>query len=146
MIAGMEIRELRYEDVEQVVRIHGMLIRKPTPEVVAELVRENLEKKNGVGFVAVLDGKILGFMMGEFKRGAFGLEESFWVEMMGVHHKHMGEGVGRAIGDRLFEFCKSKGVIDIYTAVRWDSVDILSFFKILGFDRSNFINLRKRLT
>jgi hypothetical protein len=29
--------------------------------------------------------------------------------------------------------------------VRWDSTDMLSFFKTLGFDRSNFINLRKVL-
>ena len=34
---------------------------------------------------------------------------------------------------------------EIYTAARWDAVDILSFFKSIGFDRSNFINLRKEL-
>ena len=32
-----------------------------------------------------------------------------------------------------------------FASVRWDSVDFLPFFKTLGFDRSNFINLRKEL-
>jgi hypothetical protein len=32
-----------------------------------------------------------------------------------------------------------------FASVRWDSVDFLSFFKTLDFDRSNFINLRKEL-
>ena len=34
---------------------------------------------------------------------------------------------------------------DIYTSVRWDSTDLLSFFKTLGFQRSDFINLHKSL-
>jgi len=33
----------------------------------------------------------------------------------------------------------------VYTAARWDSVDLLSFFKSVGFNRSNFINLYKKL-
>jgi len=33
----------------------------------------------------------------------------------------------------------------IYTSVRWDSTDLLSFFKAVGFERSDFINLRKDL-
>jgi len=35
--------------------------------------------------------------------------------------------------------------VNVFTLVRWDSADMLSFFKTLGFDRSNFINLRKTL-
>ena len=34
---------------------------------------------------------------------------------------------------------------DIYTSVRWDSTDLLSFFKTLGFQRSDFISLHKSL-
>jgi len=145
MIPGLIVRELREEDIEEVVRIHGVITQKPSPEVVKELLRENLEKSRGIGFVAEIDGRVLGFMMGEIKLGSFGVGQSFWIEMMAVDPKHMGAGIGHAVGERVFEFCKSKGVFDVYTAVRWDSGDILSFFKTLGFDRSNFINLRKKL-
>jgi len=40
---------------------------------------------------------------------------------------------------------KKKKINEIYTAARWDAVDILFFFKSIGFDRNNFINLRKEL-
>jgi len=49
------------------------------------------------------------------------------------------------LAEEILEAYRKKGINDIYTSVRWDSVDLLSFFKTLGFDRSNFINLRKEL-
>jgi hypothetical protein len=45
----------------------------------------------------------------------------------------------------VFEFYKRKGITNIHTSVMWDSTDLLSFFKTIGFDRSEFINLRKKL-
>ncbi len=45
----------------------------------------------------------------------------------------------------LQDVLKSKGIENVYTSVRWNSSDLLSFFKTLGFDRSNFINLRKAI-
>ncbi|MBW2436909.1 MAG: hypothetical protein JRF29_06500 [Deltaproteobacteria bacterium] len=46
---------------------------------------------------------------------------------------------------KIFEIYKAAGIENVYTTVRWDSTDLLSFFKTLGFDRSAFINLRKIL-
>ena len=64
---------------------------------------------------------------------------------VGVDPKYMGQGIGDRLAQEVFNFFKVKGIKDIYTSVRWDSTDLLSFFKRLGFDRSNFINLRKHL-
>ena len=47
-----------------------------------------------------------------------------------------GKGIGLSFGPHLFEYFQEKGNLEIYTSVRWDSVDMLSFFKSLGFDRS----------
>jgi ribosomal protein S18 acetylase RimI-like enzyme len=57
----------------------------------------------------------------------------------------MGQGIGKRLAEEIVRIYREKGVEDIYTSVRWDSVDLLSFFKTLGFDRSSFINLKKRL-
>jgi len=57
----------------------------------------------------------------------------------------MGQGIGAALAQEIFAFYRARGIDNVYTSVRWDSTDMLSFFKILGFDRSNFINLRKVL-
>jgi N-acetylglutamate synthase-like GNAT family acetyltransferase len=57
----------------------------------------------------------------------------------------MGEGIGAKLAEEIFEIYRAQGIENVYTSVRWDSTDLLSFFKTLGFDRSNFINLRKDL-
>jgi ribosomal protein S18 acetylase RimI-like enzyme len=109
------------------------------------MIKDHLQKQEGIGFVASKDGQVVGFIIGEMKGEGFGLEQSGWIEVVGVHPRQMGTGIGQALAEKLFEFFKSKGVRDIYTAVRWDAVDMISFFKSIGFDRSTFINLRKHL-
>jgi len=57
----------------------------------------------------------------------------------------MGTEIGQSLIIQLFKQFKKKKINEIYTAARWDAVDILSFFKSIGFDRSNFISLKKEL-
>ena len=54
-------------------------------------------------------------------------------------------GIGKAMLDKLFESFRRKEITNVYTAVRWDAVDMLSFFKSVGFGRSDFINLIRKL-
>ena len=77
--------------------------------------------------------------------GGFGLEKSAWIATLGVDTKFMGQGIGKRLAEEIFRVYQEKGIQHIYTSVRWDSVDLLSFFKTLGFDRSNFVNLKKDL-
>jgi N-acetylglutamate synthase-like GNAT family acetyltransferase len=57
----------------------------------------------------------------------------------------MGRSIGASLAEEIMNYYQAQGVENVYTSVRWDSTDLLSFFKTLGFDRSNFINLRKVL-
>jgi N-acetylglutamate synthase-like GNAT family acetyltransferase len=57
----------------------------------------------------------------------------------------MGQEIGKSLAKEIFDYYKEKGIKKIYTSVSWDSTDILSFFKTLGFERSDFFNLRKAL-
>jgi len=109
------------------------------------MVKDHLKKHERVGFVALKEGRVVGFIMGEVKGEGFGLEQSGWIEVVGVRPREMGVGIGRSLAEKLFAFFKKRGIRDIHTAVRWDSADMLSFFKAIGFDRSPFINLSKRL-
>jgi len=64
---------------------------------------------------------------------------------MGVEPKYMGKQIGARLAREIFEFYKAQGVTNLYTAVQWDATDLVSFFKTLGFHRSDFINLEKSL-
>ena len=75
----------------------------------------------------------------------FGIEKSAWIATLGVKPEYMGRDIGRKMATKIFEYYQSLNIENVYTSVRWDSPDLLSFFKTLGFDRSNFINLRKSI-
>jgi ribosomal protein S18 acetylase RimI-like enzyme len=141
----IKIRKIRYEDVPEIVSIQESILQKKVSKKWIQLVEGHLKKEEGVGFVAYKDNQIIGFIIGEIKGEGFGLEQTGWIEVVGVHPRYMGVGIGRLLAERLFSFFKQKGIHDIHTAVRWDAGDMLSFFKAIGFDRSPFITLTKQL-
>ena len=141
----IKTRKIRAEDVPQIIAIQQALIKKKVSKKWVQMVEDHLQKYEGAGFVAVKEGAIIGFIIGEVKGEGFGLEQSGWIEVVGVHPSQMGVGIGHALAHRLFQYFKKRGIRDVYTAVRWDAVDMLSFFKSIGFDRSEFINLIRRL-
>lgn len=139
---SVKLRRMGSQDVEQVVRIQKSITRQPVSERWRAMVAAHVDNDEQVGFVAEVDGKLLGFVIGEIKVGGFGSEVTGWIEMVGVDPEQMGGGVGRALAQALFGYFREQGVAEILTAVRWDSGDMLAFFKNLGFDRSPFINLK----
>jgi len=138
-------RKIRPEDVPQIIAIQQAIIKKKVSRRWVQMVENHLRRQDAVGLVATRDNKVLGFVIGEVKGEGFGLEQSGWIEVVGVHPSQMGVGIGHALTHRLFQYFKKTGIRDVYTAVRWDAVDMLSFFKSIGFDRSEFINLIRRL-
>jgi len=145
MAKELKTWKIRSEDVPQIIAIQEAIIKKKVSRKWVQMVEDHLRKHEGVGFVTSKDGQVVGFIIGEVKGESFGLEQSGWIEVVGVHPSQMGVGIGQALAERLFDFFRKRRVRDVYTAVRWDAVDMLSFFKSVGFDRSTFINLIKRL-
>lgn len=145
MAKELKTRKIRSEDIPQIIAIQEAIIQKRVSRRWIRMVEDHLRKQEGVGFVASREGQVIGFIIGQVKGEGFGLEQSGWIEVVGVHPSQMGTGIGQALAERLFDFFRKRRVRDVYTAVRWDAVDMLSFFKSLGFDRSTFINLIKHV-
>ena len=142
---AIKTHQIKAEDVPQIIAIQQAITQKKVSRRWVQMVENHLRKQDAVGLVATRDNKVIGFIVGEVKGEGFGLEQSGWIEVVGVHPSQMGVGIGHALAHRLFQYFKRKGIRDVYTAVRWDAVDMLSFFKSIGFDRSEFINLIRRL-
>ena len=145
MTKELKTWKVRSEDVPQIIAIQEAIIKKRVSRKWIQMVEDHLRKHEGVGFAASREGQVLGFIIGEVKGEGFGLEQSGWIEVVGVHPSQMGIGIGQTLAKSLFDFFRKRRVRDVYTAVRWDAVDMLSFFKSLGFDRSTFINLIKHV-
>ena len=144
-LENLVVRAIRAEDADEIRRILSLITKAPSEIDFKRIIGEQLRRGEDASFVAELDGKVVGYMISYIIYGGYGLEKSAWIAMLGVIPKLMGEGVGKRLAEEIFRVYLKKGITNIFTSVRWDSVDLLSFFKTLGFDRSNFINLRKEL-
>lgn len=142
---NMVIRKLKKEDAQEIVKIYGAITMKPVSDDFKRVVEEHAQRDDEACFVAELDGKVAGFMISYILTAGFGVPKSAWIATLGVEPSFMGEGIGASLAEEIFKYYKDKGIENVYTSVRWDSTDLLSFFKTLGFDRSNFINLRKTI-
>jgi len=144
-VAKILIRKMRKDDADEVSRIDAAITKSPSRIDFKPIVAEAAKRNSNASMVAEIRGKVVGFMISIITAGIFGTEKVAWISMFGVDPKYMGQEIGKSLAKGIFDYYKEKGVKKIYTSVRWDSTDLLSFFKAVGFERSNFINLRKDL-
>ncbi len=146
MIEGLKIRKIKPEDAKELERIQSLITRSPSKTDFKKIIQDQLNKDKDVSLVAEVNGRIVGYMISYVIYAGFGIDKSAWIATFGIDPKFMGQGIGKRLAEEIFKRYQKMGIKNIYTSVRWDSVDLLSFFKTLGFDRSEFINLRKELT
>lgn len=151
MSADKQIKVQRMEpgDIKQAANIHQTIIKGEANGM------EMVESRNDIeGFfrsfinnnpdtclVAMTENRVVGFIVGCIKDRGFGVERTGWIELLGVAPGCMGEGIGKRMGEYMLNYFRKEGVKRIYTSVKWDSGDLIAFFKSIGFDKSDFINL-----
>ncbi len=142
---NIQIRKLQKEDAHEVSRIYAAITRKTVDSDFKRVVEDHAQRDDEACFVAEREGNVVGFMISYILTAGFGITKSAWIATLGVDPNFMGMGIGASLAEETFKYYKAQGIENVYTSVRWDSTDMLSFFKTLGFDRSNFINLRKTI-
>jgi ribosomal protein S18 acetylase RimI-like enzyme len=141
----IKIRKMMVKDLPQIVMIEEAITKVKVSRKKKGFLRDHIQKEGGVSIVAYAEGQVVGFIISEILTNSFGLDQGGWIENFGILPQYMGQGIGRTLAGHLFDVYRKKKIFEIYTSVRWDSVDLLSFFKSTGFDRSSFINLYKKL-
>jgi len=136
---------MKTADAQAIGKIDAAIDKKPTRLDFKQIVSEELKRSEDASYVAEIRGKVVGFMISYITYGNFGADRIAWIARFGVNPKWMGQGIGKRLAEEILKVYKEKGVTEIFTSVRWDATDILSFFKALGFERSNFINLYKKI-
>ncbi len=131
------------EDIDEVIKIYASITQKPNKKEFKGVVEDQIQKEGNACLVAEHNGRIVGYIITYVLSCSFGIQKSAWIPMVGVKPEFMGRGIGQEMGESIMKYYKNMGIKNIYTSVRWFDGDVLSFFKKLGFDRSEFINLRK---
>ena len=144
-MTDITVRPMSEKDISQAAEIHQKIVREGLGQgidyAIEDLFSSFIKKCPKTCLVAEMDNKVAGFIIGCIKEWSFGVERSGWIEMIEVDPKLMGKGVGKTLGEALICYFKDEGIKELYTTVKWDSGDLIAFFKSIGFDKSNFINL-----
>jgi len=131
----VQIRSLSELDLDDIVRIAEKTRDSYQPDLFEERVTYYLRRDPDGSVVAELDGRVVGFMLGDLRAGEFGIEEpSGWIEIIGVDPESAGRGVGRALGEAMLGRYRERGVKAVRTMVDQSMPEIERFFLALGFE------------
>lgn len=139
---NFQIREIDHSDADAIQRIRNLISKNEADIHLTKIISQQV---SGFNIVALVDNKVIGYMISNVLHASFGLDKSAWIISMGVDPDYMGRGIGKKLANKILETYKSQNINYVFSSVAWDSIDLLSFFKTLGFERSEFINLRKKL-
>ena len=142
---AVKIREITLEDAEAIQDIREAISEDDGDVNFTKIIEQQISEGTRSSLVAQINGTVVGYMISTTLYAGFGMKVSAWIVAVGVHPDYMGQGIGLKLARKTCEIYKGRAVENIYSSVPWDSTDVLSFFKKLGFERSEFINIKKKL-
>ncbi len=136
------IRTMVSSDLDRIVEIDIKVLGKPRPDY-WEMKLEVVEKRSQVSsLVAELDGKVIGFIIGDESRWEYGIPENVgWIDTIGVDPDYQRKGIARILFTEMANNLKKVGVDTIYTFVTRRDWKLLKFFNSLGFHEGDMIHL-----
>jgi ribosomal protein S18 acetylase RimI-like enzyme len=142
----VKLRALQPKDLDAIAEIDSAILGNPRPEYWKDRIAA-IEKHSGIApIVAELDGKVVGFVIGEASGWEYGVpEEVGWIHTVGIDPEFQGQGIGAIMMREMLDNMKKVGVSKVYTFVNWKEAALLRFFDRMGFDCGDMINLQKRL-
>jgi len=144
----ISVRIIRQEDFEALVDIDAQVFGTRRPEYYERKIHNALDKTGRVvtSLVAEVEGRIVGFIMGEVYLGEFGIPESTaTIDTIGVHPEFQHQEVARKLMQEFLTTVKAAGVKAVETRINWNDWGLLRFFEKMGFSPAKVINLELKL-
>jgi ribosomal protein S18 acetylase RimI-like enzyme len=146
LLENLIIRALKKDDLEPIVEIDVKVLgdnRKEYWERKLDLLND---KSSQVSLVAEVEGKVVGFILGDISGWEFGVPDTIgWIDTIGIDPAYQKRGLATALAQDLVKNLKAVGVETIYTLVSWNDWDLLQFFHAMGFTRGDMINLELKI-
>ena len=148
LLNQISIRPLTLSDLDAIVEID----RKVLGKLRQDFWKKKMEQINVTQYphsclVAELEGKVIGFILGEVSGWQFGVPDTIgWINTIGVDPAYQHRGVAKRLGEEFIKNVKAIGVSLVYTLVNWNDWDLLKFFRAMGFARGgDMINLELKI-
>ena len=147
--SGLNIRLMKADDFDAVVRIDGQILEASRPEYYNFKFEKLFSSKDylPVSLVAEKeDGTVVGFVMGELYMGEYGLfQEAATLDTIGVDPAYQHQGIGALLIREFLDHLSKVGVRKINTLVNWNDARLIQFFSANQFIPSRTINLERDL-
>ena len=145
-LENVKIRPLRKEDLDAIVEIDEKVLGENRKDYWEKKLGLMNEKSSQVSLVAEVEGKVLGFILGDVSGWEFGVPDTIgWIDTIGVDPVYQKKGLATALAHELIKKLKAIGAKTIYTLVSWNDWDLLQFFHAMGFTRGDMINLELKI-
>lgn len=136
---GIQLRDMTPDDYDSAYALWAScglhLGESDSREGIARLLAHN----PGLCFIAVVDGKIVGNVLGTYdgRRG--------WVHHLAVAEEYRERGIGRALMLRLEQEFRNRGVIQANLFVTDDNLAVIAFYEKLGwYARSGAVGMSRK--
>ena len=145
-LENVNIRHLLNEDLEAIVMIDEKVLGESRKDYWERKLEALGTKATETSFVAEVEGKVVGFILGDISGWEFGVPDTIgWIDTIGVDPVYQKRGLATALANELINSLKAVGVKTIYTLVSWNDWDLLQFFHAMGFGRGDMINLELKI-
>lgn len=142
------MRVLKASDLEAIVAIDEKVSKQNRREYYARKIATitDPERSINTSIVAEINGKVVGFVMGDVYFGEFGIPEtSATIDTLGVDPTIQNKGIASELLDQFMMNMKVAGVNKVYTLVNWDDFALEKFFSRHKFVPSKRINLEYQM-
>jgi predicted N-acetyltransferase YhbS len=145
-LENMKIRPLKKEDLDAIVEIDEKVLGENRRNYWKRKLELMDNKSSQVSLVAEVEGKVVGFILGDVSGWEFGVPDTIgWIDTIGIDPVYQKKGLATALAQELVKKLKTVGVRTIYTLVSWNDWNLLQFFHAMGFTRGDMINLELKI-
>jgi len=146
MAVQVKVRMIRKNDLDGVVTIDKIITGQERREYYQRKLGQAIDNDVNASVVAEVDGKLVGFMMGDVFFGEYGIPDaSATIDTIGVHPDFQKHGVASELMDQFLMNMKAANVKKIYTLVNWNDFALEGFFSRHKFQPSKRISLELQL-
>ena len=141
---AVAIRDLRQQDLPEVVRIDALQTGESKPDYWKRVFRDFLERDGEplrVGLCAEGKEGLVGYLFGEVRAFEFGWATCGWIFAVGVDPAHLRKSIATMLLALTCRRFKESGIRHIRTMVGRNNVPVLSFFRANGFVGGSFVQL-----
>ena len=143
----VRIRPLDELDIDAIVRIDEKIGGQYRPDFWEQRVAFYLRRDPEASRVAEVDGKVVGFMLGDVRAGEFGIDKpSGWIERFGIDPDYRGRDLGKQMFNEIVLHFRAEGAAAVRTLADGGETGVVGFLKALGFAPSALQALEITLT